>query len=170
MASLKAKNSVDTVPTKKVIELRKQNDELQVELDRDKKRYTDLTGKYEQLEEEHVLIKAQLTTDKEKLQTTLNSTRSQLHDIDSDLSKLRKEKLDLSKKLTEQQNKVKDFESINVRSVTVEHEKNRLKVQLEDREKDFERLKDENEMNKDVCMQMKREVYSVLSILRYVLY
>lgn len=163
VATLKAKNSVDTVPTKKVLELRKQNDDLQTELDRDKKRYTDLTGKYEQLEEEHVLIKAQLTTDKENLQSNLSATKSKLNDIDSEVTKLRREKLDLSKKLTESQSKIKDLESLSVRNVTFEHEKNRLKGQLEDREQDFERLKDENEMNKDVCVQLKREVKFIVS-------
>lgn len=140
------------------MELRKQNDELQVELNQDKKRYSELTGRYEQLEEEHLLIKAQLTTDKENLQASLASTKTQLSDTDIDLSKTRKEKQDQGKKLLDAQSKIRDLESKYARSSTVEHERNRLKSTLEEREQEFEKLKNENEMNRDVCMQMKREV------------
>lgn len=159
ITTLKAKTaSADSVPTKKVLELRKQNDDLQLELDTDRKRYSELTGRYEQLEEEHVLIKAQLTTDKENLQATLTTTKSKLSDADNDLVKTKREKIDAGKKLTDAQSKIRELEEKYARSSAVEHERNRLKSTLAEREQEFERLRDENDMNKDVVMQMKREV------------
>lgn len=42
--------------------------ELEAELEKEKKEYDELTGKYEILEEEHVVTKAKLTIEKEKAQ------------------------------------------------------------------------------------------------------
>lgn len=93
IATLKSKSAnSEAVPTIKVQELKKQNDELQADLDRDKKRYADLNGKFEHLEEEHIFIKAQLTTQKENLQTELVTTKSKIMNFEVDLSKVTKEK------------------------------------------------------------------------------
>lgn len=67
IASLKTKAAGSDAPTKKVQELKDQAKELEASLSKETKKYTDLTAKYELLEEEHVLTKAQLTTEKEKL-------------------------------------------------------------------------------------------------------
>lgn len=159
IVTLKQKNTAaEAAPSKKLLEQRKINDELQEELNRDKKRYSDLTGKYEQLEEEHVLIKAQLTADKEKAQSDLSSVKGKLTEVDSDYLKIKKEKADLTNKINELTGKVNELENKLTRSTTVEHEKNRLKATLQEREQDLDKIKNENEMNKDVCGQLKREV------------
>lgn len=156
---MKLKNSTnDTVPTKKVQELRKLNDDLQAELDRDKKRYSDLHGKYEKLEEDHVLSKAQLTNDKENLQSDLSTLKTRIKELEASTSQLKKEKIDLTKKFNDAKTKASDLESQHIRSSTLEYEKNRLKATLEEKEQELDRLKDENEMNKDVCTQMRKEV------------
>lgn len=161
IATLKSKSaSNEVVPTKKVQELKKQNDDLQAELDRDKKRYSELNGKFEHLEEEHLFVKAQLTTQKENLQTELVTTKSKIMNFEADLSKVNKEKEDLNKKLTQIQLKVKDLEGKGAKSSTVEHDNNRLKSCLSEKELDYKNLKKECEMNKDVNNQQKKEVSS----------
>lgn len=162
IATLKAKSSnSDEIPTKKVQELKKQNDELQTELDRDRKRYSELNGKFEHLEEEHLFVKAQLTTQKENLQTELVTTKSKLINSEADLAKVTKEKDDLNKNLTQAQQKVRDFEGKGAKSSAVELENNRLKSCLSEKEQEFKNLKKETEMNKDVNEQMKKEVSSL---------
>lgn len=159
ISTLKSKSTNnETVPTKKAQELKKQNDELQSELDRDKKRYAELNGKFEHLEEEHLFVKAQLTTQKENLQTELVSTKSKILNFETDLAKVTKEKEDLSKKLIQAQQKVRESDGNGAKSSAAEHENNRLKSCLSEKEQEFKNLKKETEMNKDVNDQMKKEV------------
>lgn len=160
------------MPTKKVQELRLQLEELQLELESDKKRYSDLNGKYEQLEEEHILIKAQLTTDKENLQSSLDYNRNIMNDREAELRNLRKEKIDLSRKLVEATSKANALDGQSLRITTLQYEKNRIKMTLDERDQQISQLRDENDMNKDVCSQMKREVmlkYADLTGLLYYL-
>lgn len=158
ITTLKARNAGDAAPTKKVQELRKQLEELQLEMDSDKKRNSDLNAKYEKLEEEHILVKAQLTSEKENLQMSLNANRNILNDREAELRNVKKEKVDLSRKLTEATTKAKDADGQSLRITTLEYEKNRIKMTLDERDQQIGQLRDENDMNKDVCSQMKREV------------
>lgn len=158
ITTLKARNAGDAAPTKKVQELRKQLEELQLEMDSDKKRNSDLNAKYEKLEEEHILVKAQLTSEKENLQMSLNANRNILNDREAELRNVKKEKVDLSRKLTEATTKAKDADGQILRITTLEYEKNRIKMTLDERDQQIGQLRDENDMNKDVCSQMKREV------------
>lgn len=160
ISTLKSKSSIsETVPTKKAQELKKQNDELQAELDRDRKRYIELNGKFEHLEEEHLFVKAQLTTQKENLQTEMLATKSKILNFEADLAAAAKEKVDLNKKLIQAQQKVRESDGNNgAKSSAVEHENNRLKSCLSEKEQEFRNLKKETEMNKDVNDQMKKEV------------
>lgn len=161
IATLKSKSTNgETVPTKKVQELKKQNDELQAELDRDKKRYSELNGKFEHLEEEHLFVKAQLTTQKENLQTELVATKSTIMNFEADLSKVTKDKEELNKKLTQIQQKNKELEGKGAKNSAVEHDNNRLKSCLSEKDLDYRNLKKESEMNKDVNNQLKKEVSS----------
>lgn len=168
IATLKSKSAnSEALPTKKVQELKKQNEELLAELDRDKKRYSELNGKFEHLEEEHLFVKAELTTQKENLQTELVTTKSKIMNFEADLTKVAKEKDDLNKKLTLAQQKVNEFEGKGAKSSAAEHENSRLKSTLSEKEQDFRNLKKETEMNKDVNDQMKKEVsVSLIHILR----
>lgn len=158
---MKSKSGDAATPTKKVQEMKKQNDELQAELDGDKKRYAELNGKFEHLEEEHLFVKAQLTQQKETLQTELVTTKSKLMNFEADLSKVATETEELNKKLTQAQQKVKEFEGKGTKSSSVELENNRLKATLVEKEQDFKNLRMETEMNKHVNDQMKKEVSHV---------
>lgn len=158
ITTLKARSAGDAVPTRKLKEMRRELDDLQAELDRDKKRNADLTGKYEQLEEEHLLIKAQLTTEKENLQASLNNNRNQLSDRDDELRILKKDKYDLNRKLSDTASRLKESEAQCLRMSTLEYEKKRLNLTLEERDQQIAQLKDENEMNSDQCDLMRREI------------
>lgn len=160
IATLKSKseNGEPIVGGKKVQELKKQNDELQAELDRDKKRYAELNGKFEHLEEEHLFVKAQLTTQKENLQTELVTTKSKMMNFEADLNTITKERDELSKKLVQAQQK---FDGKGAKSSAAEVENNRLKTCLVEKELEFKNLKKETEMNKDVNDQMKKEVSAI---------
>lgn len=155
---MKAASITETVTSKKVQELRKQTDELQAELDRDKKRYADFTAKYEQLEEEHVLIKAQLITEKENLQSEVAQQKLKLAQLESECLAAKKDKLDLNRKLTDVEYRIRENDRKISRMNGLELENTGLKSQMEGKMHEFNQLKKENEMNKDVCTQMKREV------------
>lgn len=139
-------------------ELRKQTDDLQIELDRDKKRYSDFTAKYEQLEEEHVLIKAQLITEKENLQTELTQLKSKLTQLESECLASKKDKLDLNRKLNDAEGRVRENDRKISKMNAFELENTGLKSALDEKNHKFNKLTMENDMNKDVCNQMKREV------------
>lgn len=159
IATLKSKTAGgETAPTKKAQEMKKQNDELQAELDRERKRYAELNGKFEHLEEEHLFVKAELTTQKENLQTELITTKSTIMNFEADLEKIKKEKEELSRALTQSQQKVSEFNGKGAKASAVELENNRLKSTLSDKEQEFRNLRKETEMNKDVNDQMKKEV------------
>lgn len=154
----KAATITETVTSKKVQELRKQTDDLQNELDRDKKRYSDFTAKYEQLEEEHVLIKAQLITEKENLQTELTQLKTKFGQLESECMASKKDKLDLNRKLNDAEYRIRENDRKLSRMNAFELENTGLKSTLDEKNHQFNKLKMENDMNKDVCNQMKREV------------
>lgn len=154
----KAATITETVTSKKVQELRKQTDELQAELDRDKKRYSDFTAKYEQLEEEHVLIKAQLITEKENLQSEVAQQKSKLAQLESECLAAKKDKQDLNRKLTDAEYRIRENDRKTSKMNGLELENTGLKSSMDGKIHQFNQLKMENDMNKDVCNQMKREV------------
>lgn len=156
IVSLKASN--DSTPNKKIEEIRKQTVELQNSLDRETKQCADLTAKYEHLEEEHILTKAQLTTDKEGLQTSLATLKSKLSNVEAENSRFKKDNIDLSRKIVDMQNKCKDLEGRQLRTNSLEHENRRLTTTIQQREQEFKKLSNENDMNKEVGVQLRREV------------
>ncbi|KAK9505733.1 hypothetical protein O3M35_009721 [Rhynocoris fuscipes] len=96
----------------KIQEMQKQINNLEMALESEKHEYDELTSKYEQLEEEHVIIKSTLVKEKEKVQKELIKTENELEDIEGELKALRetynskqdnwiKEKLKLEEKLKE---------------------------------------------------------------------
>lgn len=159
ITALKARNAAgDIGPTKKLKEVRRELDDVQSELDRDRKRYAELTGKYEHLEEDYLLAKAQLTAEKENLQTSLNIQRNQLSDSEDAMRLMKKENFELSRKLSDTAARLTDSETKTLRQTSLEYEKNRLKMTLTERDQQIAQLKDENEMNRDVCDQLRREI------------
>lgn len=156
IAALKSAN--DSTPSKKLDEMKKQNSELQSGLDREVKKFVDLTGKYEHLEEEHILTKAQLTTDKEGLQTSLSTLKAKFANLEAENGRFKKDNIDLSRRIVDIQNKYKELEGKQSKNSSLEHEKNRLAATLQDKSQDYDHLVRENEMNKDFGMQLKRDV------------
>jgi len=63
--------------------------ELEKELAEEKQEYDDLTSRYEQLETEHVVTKAQLTMDREKAEGTVDMAHQELTTLESELQTLR---------------------------------------------------------------------------------
>lgn len=139
-------------------ELRKQNTDLQAQIDSEVKKTTQVTSKYEQLEEQHVLIKAQLTSDKETLEASNNALKSKVTTLESSIERFKRDNIDLSRKIVDVQNKCKDLESKSSQNVVMEHERKRLLASLQEKSHQYERLVSENEMNKDLSVQLKKEV------------
>lgn len=152
------KNQKDTAPGKKMDELRKQNTDLQAQIDSEVKKTTDVTSKYELLEEQHVFIKAQLTSDKEALETSNNALKAKISTLETNVERFKRDNIDLSRKIVDVQNKCKDLESKSSQNVVVEHERQRLLASLQEKSHQYELLVSENEMNKDLSVQLKKEV------------
>lgn len=152
------KNQNDSAPSKKLNELRKQNIDLQAQIDSELKKLTAVTSKYEQLEEQHVLVKAQLMSDKEALETSKNTLKSKLSTMEMNLERYKRDNIDLSRKIVDLQTKCKELESKSSQNVVVEHERKRLLASLQEKSHQYELLVSENEMNKDLSEQLKKEV------------
>lgn len=155
------KSQKDAVPGKKMEELRKQNIDLQAQIDSQVKKTTEVTSQYEQLKEQHVLIKAQLTSDKEALETINNTQRTKITSLESNLERIKRDNSDLNRKMIDLQNKCKELESKSSQNVVVEHERKRLLASLQEKSHQYELLVSENEMNKDLCDQLKKEVFKM---------
>lgn len=156
MAAINAQK--ESQPSKKLDELRKQNTDLLAQIDDEVRKTMEITTKYEQLEEQHVFIKAQLTSDKEKLQTTNNTLKTKMTAIETELERFKRDNIDLSRKVLDVQNKYKDLESKSSQNTVIEHERKRLLASLQEKSHQYELLVSENEMNKDLSEQLKKEV------------
>lgn len=156
IASLKTQK--DSLPSKKMDELRKQNTDLQAQIDSELKKSTDVTSKYEQLQEQHVFIKAQLSSDKETLETSNSTLKSKMATLETNLERFKRDNIDLSRKIVDVQNKCKEFESKSSQNMVIEHERKRLLASLQEKSHQHELLVSENEMNKDLNEQLKKEV------------
>lgn len=150
-------NKSDT-PNRKLDELKKLNQELQTQLENETKRLADTTAKFEQLEETYVFTRAQLTTDNENLQNNFNAVKTKLTGLEVENAQLRKDNIDLSRKIVDTQNKLKEMEVKQAHSGAIEHERTRLLAALKEKGQEYEFLVKENEMNKDLGIQLKREV------------
>lgn len=146
------------VPSKKLDELKKQNLELQTQLENETKKLAETTAKFEQLEESYVFTRAQLSTEKENLENNFNATKTKLSTLEVENAQLRKDNIDLSRKIVDTQNKLKDMDAKQAHNGAVEHERTRLLAALKEKDQEYEFLVKENEMNKDLGIQLKREV------------
>lgn len=149
----KMNSKTDAAHTKKLQELRKQLEDTQADLTRESKKYSELNARYETLQEEHVLSKAQLTAEKHNLQSDLGLAKQKLSEVDV----YKTEKLNLEKKLKEAQTRISELESKNINSKAKEYEKNMLRSTIAERDREIEKLKKENEMNGDLASQMRKE-------------
>lgn len=165
IASLKTQKDVQ--PSKKLDELRKQNTDLQAQYDEEVKKLKQVTSKFEQLEENHVFVQAQLTSDKESLQMSNNTQKLKISQLETEVARFKRDNIDLSRKTVDVQNKCKDLESKNSQISVIEHERKRLLASLQEKNHQYELLVSENEMNKDQSEQWKKEVRSHIN--RYAL-
>lgn len=147
-------------PSAKLQELQEKNKELEENIAKEIKKNLSLTSQYEVLEEEHVLFKAQLTTEKEKLEAELKTLKTKVKDFEDYEVVNKKEKLDLAKKINDLQRKLTEAEhnSSQKSSSTFELERSRLKSKLEEKESEFNRLQKQNEMNVDQLSSIRKEV------------
>ncbi|KAJ4435370.1 hypothetical protein ANN_17984, partial [Periplaneta americana] len=153
---------------KKIAEIKEEYqsriNKLEEALTGERQEYEDLTAKYEILEEEHVVTKAQLVMDREKIEAQLLSTKRELVAAGNELRALRdtfsgkqdswiKEKLDLQEKLKELEEKVS--RSNGGDSWTLE--KTRLKSILEDKTIEMDQMKKEAHMLSDQMEHIRKE-------------
>jgi chromosome segregation ATPase len=166
---LKEKSSRNNeFPSRKLQELQDQTKELEESLMKEQKKNSTLTGQYELLEEEHVLFKAQLTTEKEKLEAEIKSLRIKTKEFDDVEANMKRDKADMTKKVTDLQRKLTEAEH-NVAqksssSSTFELERSRLKSKLEEKITDFTKLVKQNEMNVDQLSSVRKDVMRILKI------
>ncbi|XP_055546462.1 myosin-2 heavy chain isoform X2 [Wyeomyia smithii] len=157
LEALKRQSSSPDPFALKIRELSQKNDDLMMKLEEESKKNQKLFAKHEALEEDHVLLKAQIETDKEKLQE-LEVLRRKLQQADTIETRLVKENTNLSRRLVEMQKKIAELESnAESRTVGLELEKNRLKSALEDKQREYEQLLNENEMNGYQVSQMRKD-------------
>ncbi|XP_064548858.1 myosin-2 heavy chain isoform X2 [Drosophila montana] len=149
---LKAKASKSD--SKQVQELKKQLEEAQATLSGEQKRYEELNTHWEKLSEETILMRAQLTTEKQTLQAELNASKYKLADMDT----IRIERTDMARKLNEAQKKIKELELKTLKTGgSSDHERSMLKNKLAEKEHEYERLRRENEMNIDLVFQLRKD-------------
>ncbi|CAD6997122.1 unnamed protein product [Ceratitis capitata] len=139
--------------SKQVQELKKQLEDLQNQLLEENKRYKDLNTHWEKLSEETILMRAQLTTEKDNMQMELNSMRQKLNEMDD----IRVERAELAKKLNDVKRKLQEAEAKHIKNGASEYEKTMLKNKLAEREQEYDRLRRENEMNIDLVFQLRKE-------------
>lgn len=148
----------DSIPNRKLEELKQKNIDLLAQSELATQKLNEITTKYEQLEEQHIFVRAQLTSDKEALQATNATTKSKLSAMESELDRFERNNIDLSRKIVDVQNKYKELESKQSQHTVVEHERKRLLNQLQEKSQQYELLASENAMNKDLSLQAKKEV------------
>ncbi|KAH8333484.1 hypothetical protein KR059_000235 [Drosophila kikkawai] len=151
---LKAKASKSD--SKQVQDLKKQVEEVQSSLSSEQKRYEDLNNLWEKLSEETILMRAQLTTEKQSLQAELNANRQKISEMDT----IRIERTDMARKLNEAQKKIADLQAKALKTSNGnggEYERTVLKNKLSEKEHEYERLRRENEMNIDLVFQLRKD-------------
>ncbi|XP_058984369.1 myosin-9 isoform X4 [Musca domestica] len=139
--------------SKQVQELKKQVEDLQDSLSSETRRYNDLNVQWEKLSEETILMRAQLTTEKNTLQTELNNANQKI----SELETIRVNRTELAKKLNDAQKKIQELETKTLKNNSKEYEKTMLQNKLDEKTHEYERLKRENEMNIDLVFQLRKD-------------
>lgn len=134
----------------------KQMQELRKQLEESQKRYEELNTHWEKLSEETILMRAQLTTEKQTLQSELSASKQKLSDMDT----IRIERTEMAKKLSESQRKIVELKARTMKmnsNAGGEHERQMLKNKLAEKEHEYERLRRENEMNIDLVFQLRKD-------------
>ncbi|XP_062706338.1 myosin-2 heavy chain isoform X3 [Aedes albopictus] len=157
ITSLKRKSTSNDPSALRIQELSQRNDDLMSKLEDETKKYQQLISKHELLEEDHVMLKAQMESEKQKL-LELDVLRNKLSQADTIEARLVKENTNLSRKCVEMQKNIAALESAaDSRMAGLELEKNRLKSSLEDKQREYEHLCQENEMNAYQVAQLRKD-------------
>lgn len=152
--NLKSRALQSELPSKKTQELKEHNKELEDQLSKEKKKYTDVIKKYDLIEQERAMEKVRLISDKETIDRELKSTKNKLIDVQNHESALKREIEDLNRRVTELQ---KSSNSRSGNNQNIEAEKNHFKTMMEEAQRDLAKKNHENDMNRDQLSQMKRE-------------
>ncbi|XP_016987471.1 myosin-2 heavy chain isoform X3 [Drosophila rhopaloa] len=150
------KTKANKSDSKQVQDLKKQMEEVQALLSSEQKRYEDLNNHWEKLSEETILMRAQLTTEKQSLQSELSAHKQKISEMDT----IRIERTDMARKLSEAQKKIADLQAKALKAVNGngnEYERTVLKNKLSEKEHEYERLRRENEMNIDLVFQLRKD-------------
>ncbi|XP_026843175.1 myosin-4 isoform X4 [Drosophila persimilis] len=140
--------------SKQVQELKKQVEDIQTSLSAEQKRNEDLNTHWEKLSEETILMRAQLTTEKQNLQAELNASKQKMSEMDT----IRIERTDMARKLNEAQKKIAELQAKTLKTGNNgDHERTMLKNKLAEKEHEYERLRRENEMNIDLVFQLRKD-------------
>ncbi|XP_034129893.1 myosin-1 isoform X4 [Drosophila guanche] len=140
--------------SKQVQDLKKQVEDIQTSLSVEQKRNEDLNTHWEKLSEETILMRAQLTTEKQNLQAELNASKQKLSEMDT----IRIERTDMARKLNEAQKKIAELQAKTLKTGNNgDHERTMLKNKLAEKEHEYERLRRENEMNIDLVFQLRKD-------------
>lgn len=159
IAELKEKTKSNDFPSRKIQELQDKIKDLEHNLDVEFKRNTESNSRYELLEEEHVLFKAQLTTENEKLHVEIKNLKAQITKFTQNESTSQSEVKELKTKIQDLQRKLTEAELVGSKTTSsFDLEKSRLKSKLDDTEIEFNKLQRQNEMNLDQISSLRKDV------------
>ncbi|KAL5282113.1 SOGA3 family protein [Megaselia abdita] len=153
LKELKLKSTADSEKSE-IIEARKTIKQLQARLDQEMELVVTLRGELEHFKEDNILVQAQLATQRKSLESELNGYKEK----QAYFNKINVEKSELNVKLINANKNIKDLEMKILKTSSMEYEKSRLKNCLNEKETEYKRLKQENEMNIDLVFQLRREV------------
>lgn len=153
LKELKMKSTADSEKSE-ILEARKMIKQLQTSLDQEKELVASLRGDLEHIKEQSILEKAQFAIRRDSLESELSGYKQKY----ANFNKINVEKSELNVKLITANKTIKDLEMKILKSTSMEYEKTRLKNCLNEKETEYKRLKQENEMNIDLVFQLRREV------------
>ncbi|XP_063703120.1 titin homolog isoform X2 [Culicoides brevitarsis] len=154
---LKSRSMTAEVPSKKMQELKDHVKELEEKLGAEQKRYETLQKKIEGLEEEHIIEKSHLITDKENLEFDLRNIRMKINELQANETLLKRENDDLNRRIHEQQKTMNTRSGREAQLSAMDAEKTRYKNLMEQAQHELETKNRENEMNREMLSQVRRE-------------
>lgn len=157
MSYLKSRSISAEVPSKKMQELKDHTKDLEEKLSSEAKRYDELSKKYEHLEEDRIIEKSHLVTDKENLELEVRNIRLKMGELQSNESRLKRENEDLNRRIQELQKTMNNRSSKEAQLAAMEVEKNRCKNLMEQAQHELATKTRENDMNRDLLSQIRRE-------------
>lgn len=146
--------------SKRFQEIQNEKHDLEESLLKESKKCVQLKGEYELLEEEHVLIKAQLITEKEKLENEIKTLTTKIKSFETQDVLEKAEKDELKKKIAILQRKLTEHEHsslLKISTTSYEIEKARLNIKLEETEAEYAKILKQHEMVIDQLSNARKE-------------